>query len=181
MSRKQKRTVFYLSPVVVVIVLAITVKIELDRLEDNAQELAQMGQAAQKVLGDYREGLEKFDVPKILASVDDGFMSEKDGFWTEELQSERDGVRVFEWKLADTKQFNKGDVGEQVSRYLKTINTIEDSKFKIDSVEEIIDRQTFVIRSFLWVRGTRNTNSSSSTRTSINTNHANAAAPPATE
>ena len=154
---KRKRTVFYTSPVIILIVLIIMAKVKLNQLEDNAQQLAQMGQAAQKVLGDYREGLEAFDSAKVLTSIDDSFLTDGDGYWTEELQSERDGVRVYEWKLADVRQFNKQDTGEQISRYLHTISKIEESKFKLDSVEQIIDPQTFVIRSFLWIRGSRNT------------------------
>lgn len=154
---KRKRAVFYTSPVVILILVVIVAKVKLNQIEENAQQLAQMGQAAQTVLGEYREGLEKFDVPKILTSFDDAFISPRDGYWTEELQSERDGVRVYEWKLADARQFSKQDVGDQVSRYLHTISKIEESKFKLDSVEHIIDPQNFVIRSFLWVRGSRNT------------------------
>jgi hypothetical protein len=156
MSKRQKRAVFYSSPIILLLVVGVFAKVKLNRLEENAQQLAQMGQAAQKVLGDYREGVEKFDASRVLASIDDGFASPRDGFWAEELQSERDGVRVYEWRLAEPKPFAKRDVGEQVARYMRGITKIEESKFKLDSIEQIIDPQDFVIRSFLWVRGRRN-------------------------
>lgn len=155
MSKRQKRAVFYSSPLIILLAVFILAKMKLNHLEENAQQLAQMGQAAQKVLGNYREGLEASDTNKVLASFDNSFMSERDGFWTEELQSERDGVRVYQWRLSEMKTFGKQDVGEQVSRYLRTIGKIDESKFKLDSVERIISPEAFVIRSFLWIRGTR--------------------------
>jgi hypothetical protein len=36
------------------------------------------------------------------------------------------------------------------------MSRVEESKFKLDSVEQIISPEAFVIRSFLWIRGTRN-------------------------
>ncbi|OLE53195.1 MAG: hypothetical protein AUG51_14475 [Acidobacteria bacterium 13_1_20CM_3_53_8] len=155
MSKRKKRAVFYVSPLIILLVVFILVKMKVNNLEENAQQLAQMGQAAQKVLGAYREGIEKFDAARVLTVFNNQFASERDGFWTEELQSERDGVRVYQWRLDQVKPFTKADVGEQVSRYLRTINTIEESKFKLDSVERIISPEAFVIRSFLWIRGTR--------------------------
>ena len=155
MSKRQKRAVFYSSPLIILIVVFVLVKMKVNNLEENAQRLAQMGQAAQKVLGNYRDGVEKFDTAIVLNSFDDKFASERDGFWTEEMQSERDGVRVYQWRLDEAKPFTKADVGEQVSRYLRTISKIEESKFKLDSVEQIISPEAFVIRSFLWIRGTR--------------------------
>jgi hypothetical protein len=155
MSKRQRRVVFYSSPLVALFVIFLLVRVKLNTIEANAQLLAQMGQAAQKVLGEYRAGVEKSDVSKVLSCYDDAYASEREGFWLEELQSERDGVRVYEWKQRDVKPFGKRDEGEQVARYLKTLGKIEDSKFKLDSVEHIISPQAYVIRSFLWLRGTR--------------------------
>src|ERR1700754_893526 len=117
--------------------------------------LAQMGQAAQKVLGDYRAGIEASDASKVLACYDDSYASERDGFWTEEMQSERDGERVYEWGQQGAKAFAKRDEGDQVSRYLRTLGKVEESKFKLDSVEQIISPRAYVVRSFLWIRATR--------------------------
>jgi hypothetical protein len=155
MSKKQKRLVFYCSPVVVLLAVFVLGRAKLNEIEGNAQQLAQMGQAAQKVLGEYRAGLEKSDAEKVLSCYDERYASEREGLWAEQLQSERDGVRVYEWKLADVRPFGKREVGEQVAHYLKDLGRVEESKFKLDSVEHIEGPQSYVIRSFLWVRGTR--------------------------
>src|SRR5256714_1580439 len=155
MSKRQKRFVYYSSPLVVLLVVFLAVRMKLNAVEANAQMLAQMGQAAQKVLGEYREGVERGDAARVLSCYDDAYASEREGFWSEELQSERDGVRVYEWKQTDVKPFAKRDEGEQVGRYLSGMGRVEESKFKLDSVEQIISPQAYVIRSFLWLRGTR--------------------------
>src|SRR5436305_67723 len=115
MSKRQKRFVYYSSPLVVLLVLFLAVRMKLNAVEANAQMLAQMGQAAQKVLGEYREGVERADASKVLSCFDDAYASEREGLWSEELQSERDGVRVYEWKQSDMKPFAKRDDGEQSS------------------------------------------------------------------
>ena len=61
MSRRQKRVVFYSSPLIVLLVIVLLAKLKLDQIEANAQQLAQMGQTAQKLLGEFRAGVEKFD------------------------------------------------------------------------------------------------------------------------
>src|SRR5437588_4206092 len=155
MSKRQRRFVYYSSPLVVLLVVFLAVRVKLNAVEANAQMLAQMGQAAQKVLGEYREGVERADASKVLSCFDDAYVSEREGLWSEELQSERDGVRVYEWKQSDMKPFAKRDEGEQVGRYLSGLGRVEESKFKLDSVEQIISPQAYVIRSFLWLRGTR--------------------------
>src|ERR1041385_3447120 len=155
MSKRQRRAIFYSSPLVVLLVVFLAVRAKLNTVEANAQMLAQMGQAAQKVLGEYRAGVEGGDVSKVLSCYADAYASEGEGFWAEQLQSERDGVRVYEWKQADVKPFAKQDVGEQVTRYLRGLGKVEESKFKLDSVEHIISPRAYVVRSILWLRGRR--------------------------
>jgi hypothetical protein len=155
MSRRQKRLVYYSSPLLALFVVFLAARWKLNAIEGSAQQLAQMGQAAQKVLGDYREGVERGDAARVLSCYDDAYANDGEGFWTEELQSERDGVRTYEWKQAGVKPFGKRDEAEQVGRYLGGLGRVEESKFKLDSVERIIDPQHYVIRSFLWLRGTR--------------------------
>lgn len=155
MSKKRKRLILWSSPLVVLLVLIIFGKMKLNRIEANAQQLAVMGQAAQKLLGEYRTGVEKFDVNTVLSCYSDAYASELEGFWNENLVSERDGVRVYEWAATDTKSFTKKEVEEQVSRYLNTVSTMDETKLKLDSVEQIVNPNEAVIRSFLWIRGTR--------------------------
>ncbi len=155
MSKRQKRAIFYSTPFVVILVLLLAVRAKLNSVEANAQMLAQMGQAAQKVLGEYRAGLEGGDASKVLAAYAEAYASDAEGFWAERLQSERDGVRVYEWRQTDVRPFGKRDVGEQVARYLRRLGRVEESKFKLDSVERIDGPKDYRIRSFLWLRGRR--------------------------
>jgi hypothetical protein len=155
MSKKKKRLVFYCSPLFVLLLAFGFGRAKLNEIEGNAQQLAQMGQAAQKVLGEYRAGVEESDAAKVLSCYDDRYANEREGLWAEELQSERDGVRVYEWKLQDVRPFGKHEVGQQVAHYLKDLGRVEESKFKLDSVEKIEGPGSYVIRSFLWIRGTR--------------------------
>src|SRR5215510_6257385 len=117
MSRRQKRVVFYSSPLIVLLVIFVLIKLKLDQIEANATQLAQMGQAAQKLLGEFRTGVEKFDVEKVLSCYDENYASDREGFSDEQLQSERDGVRVYKWKPATEKETTKRDMREEVERY----------------------------------------------------------------
>lgn len=158
MSKKQKRVIFYSSPLIVVAVMIVFVKIKLDNIEANAQQLAEMGQTAQKLLGEFRTGVEKFDAEKVLSCYDDHYASDHEGFSTEQLQSERDGVRVYKWETTRQKPTTRQDMAAEVERYLRTMSTVQEAKLKLDSVERMDGDQAAVIRSFLWVRGTRNAN-----------------------
>ena len=157
MSKRQKKAVFYTSPLIVLLVLIVLAKLKLDQIEANAQQLAQMGQAAQKLLGEFREGVEKFDVQKVLSCYDDNYAGVHEAFSDEQLQSDRDGVRVYKWKPALERTTNKQYIAEEVEHYLKTISTVAEAKLKLDSIEHIESDQDAVIRSFLWLRGTRST------------------------
>ena len=156
MSKKQRRVMFYSSPLIVLLVIVVLAKLKLDHIEANAQQLAQMGQAAQKVLGEFRSGVEKFDVAKVLSCYADQYASDREGFSAEELQSERDGVRVYQWKPTTKRATTKQDMALEVERYLKTMSTVDEAKLKLDSIERIDSESDAVIRSFLWLRGTRN-------------------------
>ncbi|MBC8029060.1 MAG: VCBS repeat-containing protein [Pyrinomonadaceae bacterium] len=158
MSKRQKRVILYSSPLVVLLLIIGFGKLKLDQIESNAQQLAQMGQAAQKTLGEFRTGVEKFDVEKVLSCYDDQYASDREGFSEEQLQSERDGVRVYRWQPTREKPTSKPDIAAEIGRYLKTMSTVEEAKLKLDSVERIDGAEHAVIRSFLWLRGTRDAN-----------------------
>ena len=154
MSKKQKRMIYYFSPLIVIGVILVWGKLYIDRVEANAHLLAETGQAAIKLLGEYKSGVEKLDVSKVVACYDENYLSEYEGFWVEQFKSERDGVRVYGWAYDEVRPFSKADVTEQVSRYLKGIRSIEEGKFKLDSVEEIVSPDSAVVRGVLWIRGT---------------------------
>src|SRR5690242_19667069 len=162
MSRKQRRVVFYSSPLIVLLALIVVAKLKLDQIEANAQQLAQMGQSAQKLLTEFRSGVEKFDAAQVLSCYDENYAGDHEGLSEEEFQSERDGVRVYKWKPAVAKVTTKRDVADEVERYFKSVNTVDEAKLKLDSVERIDSDRDAVIRSFLWLRGTRNTSSGKS-------------------
>lgn len=159
MSKRQRRAVFYSSPLIVIIGLLIWGKVSINRLEADAQLLAQTGQAAIKLLNEYHAGVDEFvlsrDAGRILACYADNYLSDREGQWTEHLQSERDGVRVYEWKLEGQRLLRKADITEQTRRYLEPITAIEESKFKLDSVEQIPAENSAVVRGVLWLRGQR--------------------------
>src|SRR5215212_4569777 len=155
MSKRQRRVVFWCSPLVIVVGLLVWGKLYVDRLDAGAQQLAQLGQSAQKVLGEYRTGVEKADASRVLSCFDEAYSADRSGLGVEGGPSERDGVRVYEWADGARRPFTKRDVGENVAEYLKGVGAAEDVKFKLDSVEEIISPDEFRIRSFLWVRGSR--------------------------
>jgi hypothetical protein len=153
MSQKKKKAILYSSPLILLAIAFVWGFAELKGIEAKAQSLAKTGQAAIKLLGEYRAGVEKSDTAKVLACYDDGYASEREGFWREEFKAERDGVRVYEWRLDGARAFRKSDVNDQITRHLKTIGKLEEAKFKLDAVEEILSADSAVIRSFLWLRG----------------------------
>src|SRR5436190_558403 len=161
MSKRKRRVIFFSSPFVIIFGLLVWGKIAINRVEANAQLLAQTGQAAIKMLNEYRAGVDDFvangDASKILECYADDYLSDHEGEWTERLQSDRDGVQVYEWDVEGPRLYHKADVGEQVKHYLKPITAIEESKFKLDSVEQIPAQNSAVVRGVLWLRGQRKT------------------------
>jgi hypothetical protein len=159
MSKRKKRAIFYCSPLVFLVGVLIFGKVKLNQIEANAMLLAQTGQATIKLLGEYRSGIEKFvvmkDAAQIEACIDDAYKSERASDWNEKLKTERDGVRTFEWEIAPERNFNKTEAIEQMKSFLKPVTEIQESKFKLDTVEQIINSEESIVRGFLWLRGLR--------------------------
>ena len=155
--KRRRRKIFWLSLFAILSVLMILLKITIDRIEASAQLLAETGQSAIKFLNEYRDGVDEFvakrDAGKITACYDDNYMSYNEGDWGERLESERDGVRVYEWEIEGARPFLKADVAAQVTHYLEPVTSIEESKFKLDSVEQINNPNSAVVRGILWLRG----------------------------
>src|SRR5712692_8333463 len=159
MSKRKRRLMFFSSPFVIVLGLLVWGKIAINRVEANAQLLAQTGQASIKLLNEYRSGMDNFvakkDPSKILDCYAENYLSDHEGEWEEKLQSNRDGVQVYEWEVENQRPFHKADVARQVTRYLDTITSIEESKFKLDSVEDLSSQNSATVRGVLWLRGLR--------------------------
>jgi hypothetical protein len=156
MTRKKKRMVLLYVPLVLVLVICFAGKLYIDHVEANAHLLAETGQSAIKLLTEYKGGVEKLDSEAVVACYDDNYASDLEGFWVEQLESERDGVRVYEWGHDELRPFNKADVKEQVSQYLRRVRSVEEGKFKLDSVEQIPGPGSAIIRAILWIRGINN-------------------------
>jgi hypothetical protein len=160
-SKRKRRVVFFSSPFIIILALVIWAKLAINKVEANAQLLAQTGQAAIKMLNEYHTGVDEFvankDASKILECYADDYLSDHEGEWIEKLQSDRDGVQVYEWDVEGQRPYRKTDVGEQVKHYLEPITSIEESKFKLDSVEQIPAPNSAVVRGVLWLRGQRRT------------------------
>ena len=159
MFKSKKRNIFYGIVLIMIVGLVIFVKVKIDQIEQRAQVLAQTGQVTIKLLGEYRQGIENYvtkkDAGLIEASFDDAFEGNPSGAWNEKLVSERDSVRVFEWETTAVSIQNKDLIIGQMKNSLNSIVSIEESKFKLDTVEEIISPEETVTRGFLWLRGTR--------------------------
>ncbi len=161
MSKRKKRFIYYGAALVVLLIGALIFgNIKINRIEANAQLLAQTGQVTMKLLGEYRKGIEKFvaekDTSLIELCLDDAYKSDQSGAWREKLVSERDYVRVFDWESVAEPVSGKSQVVGQMTSNLNSIVSIEESKFKLDTVEQIITPEETVVRSFLWLRGKRN-------------------------
>src|SRR5260370_35838812 len=116
------------------------------------------------MLSEYGWGVDSFvakkDASKILECYAENYLSDHEGEWEEKLQSNRDGVQVYEWKVENQRPFHKADVAWQVTRYLDAITSIEESKFKLDSVEDLSSPNAATVRGVLWLRGLRKSRAS---------------------
>src|SRR5260370_24190460 len=163
MSKRKRRLIFFSSPLVIMLVLLVWGKIAINRVEADAQLLAETGQASIKLLNEYRSGVDDFvakkDPSKILDCYAENYLSEHDGEWKENLKSDRDGVQVYEWEVENPRPLQKAETASEVTRYLDQITSIEESKFKLDSVEDISNPTDARVRGVLWLRGLRKSKS----------------------
>ena len=159
MSKKRRRIIFYASLLIVILGLVVWLKLEINRVEASALLLAQTGQGAIKMLNEYRASVDQFvtskDASKILECYAANYFSDKEGQWTEQLKSDRDGVRVYEWEVNDPQALHRTEVTQRVARYLQPITSMEESKFKLDAVEQTLGPESAVVRGVLWLRGKR--------------------------
>jgi len=85
MSKRKRRVIIFSSPLVIILGLVIWGKVAINRVEANAQLLAETGQAAIKLLNEYRAGVDDFvanqDASKILQCYADDYLSDHEGEW----------------------------------------------------------------------------------------------------
>src|SRR5258707_12026605 len=161
MLKRRRRLIFYFAPLLVIIVLCVSLGFEIRRIEASARLLAETGQAAIKMLNEYSAGINRFvitrNADKILDCYANNYVSDQEGRWAEELKSDRDGVQVYEWKVSDTQTLHRTEVAERIKQYLQPITAMEESKFKLNAVEQTFGADSAVVRGVLWLRGKRKT------------------------
>ena len=106
---KRKKLILYSSPLVVLMAMLVLGKIQIDRFQHGAELLASTGTSAIQLLKEYGEGIREGDVDRILACYDDAYDSPNQGSWREELRSERDGIRVYDWRSDGPRRFRKAE------------------------------------------------------------------------
>src|SRR5262249_27070875 len=85
--------------------LGVWVKVQLDRIDREAERFTRIGKAAIALLGEYQSAVGRRDVGKALACFDPGYASDREGWWVERLRSDRDGVQVYEWGQEQERPF----------------------------------------------------------------------------
>src|SRR5260370_15046208 len=94
MSKRKRRLVIFSSPLVIILGLLVWGKIAINRVEANAQLLAQTGQASIKLLNEHRSGVDNFvakkDSSKILDCYAENYLRDHEVELAEKLQSNRD-------------------------------------------------------------------------------------------
>lgn len=154
---KRKKLVLYTSPLVLILAIALWANHQVGRLERGANDLANAGTDAIKLLKEAAKGIETGDLNRLMAVYAEDYENLDQGTWSEALRSERDGVRVYDWQRGSRQTFHKADIGDQLRALIEPIDSLELSKFKLASVEEIQSPDALVVRSILWLRGQRNT------------------------
>lgn len=154
---KRKKLVLYSSPLVLLLAFGLWANHQVGRLERGANDLANAGTDAIKLLKEAAQGIEAGDLDRLLTCYAADYENLDQGPWSETLRSERDGIQVYDWQRGARRTFHKADVAEQLQALIEPIEDLELSKFKLASVEEIQGPEALVIRSILWLRGTRKT------------------------
>lgn len=156
--KKPRRWRKFLVRALVVIVclaggLSLWAKVAFDRIERKATRVSEAGVSLNKFLKAYSAAVKERDVDGLLELYDDAYAAENEGLWIEQLQSERDGVRVYDWEIDNPRSFTKADVRRQIEDHLSQIAEIDKGKFKISSIQQLNDDGSAVIRGVLWLRG----------------------------
>ncbi|MBU08336.1 MAG: hypothetical protein CME13_10240 [Gemmatimonadetes bacterium] len=155
MSMSRRSLLVYGGPLALLLLVVVWGVVFANRLQSEAERLAETGKGAMQLLSRYRAGVQGNATDQIAACYDEEYASTADGPWVEQLRYESDGVQVYDWETDGERSFGKAQVVAQMSNYLGTVATLSESKFKLDLVEEITGPDKAVIRSFLWLRGTR--------------------------
>lgn len=152
---KPKKLVLYSSPVALLLVLMAWGNWKIQDLERDAKSLAETGSAAIKLLKEAAAGIRTQDLDRVMTVYADGYLNDQQAPWRQVLRSDRDGVKVYDWRRGDVRRFQKDDVRGQIATQIEGIQSLELAKFKLAKVEEIIGTDRARVRSILWLRGER--------------------------
>ena len=127
-------------------------KVSFDRIERAGLQLHEAGDSVNKFLEQYAIAIERHDVESLLGLYDSDYLAEEEGLWDLELQSERDGVQVYRWRIGQPRAFIKEDIRQQAEHHFASVRSIDKVKFKISWFEELA-ADAVTLRSVLWIRG----------------------------
>ena len=156
MSTDQKRLLMFGGPLALLVLVVLGGMLWANRLQSEAERLAETGKGTIQLLTRLRTAVQDADATQIAACYDEQYASPADGPWVEQLRYDSDGVQVYDLVPDGALPFGKAEVAAQMSGYLGTVASLSLNKFKLDLVEEITGDDAAVIRSFMWLRGTRN-------------------------
>lgn len=153
----RQKLFLFCSPLALLVAMMAWSGYQVQRLETGAKELADTGTTAIKLLKEAATGIKEGDLDRLLACYADDYSNPGQAPWSEVLRTDRDGIRVYDWQRGSPRSFTKSDMASQLEEQLANIESLEMAKFKLASVEEVIDEDNVRIRSILWLRGTRPT------------------------
>ncbi len=153
MSKRTRGIILWLSPLAVLLLLAVAARMQMDRWEANAQGLATTGKAAIALFKELAAGLKAGEIDRVVACYT-AAGPVGDGGWRETLSSERDGVRLFSWQV-DAPAASRDELGRRLAILRDRFAEVQSVKLKLDSVERIESPGHAVVRAVLWMRGSR--------------------------
>ncbi len=153
---RSRKLIFYCSPLAIALALTAWGGFQVQRLESGATELATSGTAAIKLLKEAAAGLQDNDLDRLMAVYAADYSNPYQAPWSEQLRSDRDGIRVYDWLRGEPRDYDRDAMAAELeSQLLNRIGDLEMAKFKLAAVEEILGEDEMHIRAILWLRGTR--------------------------
>ena len=93
------------------------------------------------------------DTEGLLSLYVEDYADDRDGLWAEDLQSNRDGVAVYTWRLQPSGTLNRTGLRNQSQSQLSKFEKIDSGKIRISSIESLAGDGSTVVRAVLWLRG----------------------------
>jgi hypothetical protein len=132
---------------------AVAAEVAMWRIDRNAERFAETGKAVIALLGDYGNAIARLDVSAAVECFAPDYASDSEGDWVERLRSDRDGIRVYEWRQENVRPFDRDELAGRFGRYFATRRSIDESKLKLSWIEEVPADGEAVLRAVMWHRG----------------------------